>query len=413
MGNSCPVCHVQAWAKELQVKRELANVVKLYNKMCRLVDPSNTPASGDIEGKKDEVTEVAGSEVDLDAESVHNVDDGTSQSRESVVEDSQEVGTQLVGTQQRHHIKKIVKTVVGKHGKLSCIVKRVCEDDGNESLHKKQTSVTARKNLASENTLSHKQLNTSSSGFMTDSSDSVGSVEEADSMGVYDFIASPSRPKPIKKKKVKKVDPKVLRARRVAAANKKWSKSSKVTKKSSKQKKGGGRHVSFREETDSDTRKHSEYSVESMDTGSDSMWDDVDTEDDQIEAGDNNKATTQSVSLEHNRNQRLTDAQTTTGPGGDNNSSVTSKKSRRKSDSKSPVRSSPSGKGSSPSGKENAVSGVRDNKGVSPGKASAKRNIRGETPLHIAAIKVNSLSDTKQDYHDLPWPIWLIARATL
>ncbi|XP_072036784.1 BRCA1-associated RING domain protein 1-like [Amphiura filiformis] len=392
VGNTCPACHVTAWAKELQVKRELANVVKLYNKMCRLIDPNhnNVPASDVAEPEKEASQDEAMHDDDsADPSGLQGDNQGLQDdyqhggSEEIKIGDKTEVeGSQQFFTQQ-HHVKKVVKTVVGKHGKLSCIVKFVDENEENVKASIKKRVKTPARCKSKSRTQSFKQSNSTSSECTTDSSDQ-GSVEE----NIYDFIASPSRPKPVKKR-TRIVDPKVLRARRVAAANKKWSKSSKFTKSGKQKRKGCGgvRHVSFVEDTDSDAmRKAAELSacsVESMDTGSDSMWDDVDTEDDTVDESQISQADVEQTSVSTSKSL-LSDsrnvAEHTPGPGGD--VGIASTETKRKV--------SPAGKKArhslSPSaGKEN-MSGRRDSKGLSPGK-QAKRNIRGETPLHIAAIK--------------------------
>ena len=48
LGNTCPICHAPAWVKDLQLKRELASVVSLYNKLCSIVNQDTSEKSADV-----------------------------------------------------------------------------------------------------------------------------------------------------------------------------------------------------------------------------------------------------------------------------------------------------------------------------------------------------------------------------
>ena len=418
--------------------------------MCRLID-NNHNSIASASDKVEHEEETSQDDETMRDESTNSDDDGVKHHNDGeaiIIDDKPDQDSQIFT--QHHHVRKVVKTVVGKHGKLSCVVKFVDQDEENaKSSVKKRVKTPARSKNAKSRLQPRKPVHSTSSWCTTDSSSDQGSVEESDSNNVFDFIASPARPKPVKKR-TKKVDPKVLRARRVAAANKKWSKNSKFTKNGKQKKKRGGRHVSFVEDTDSDTiRKGAELStcsLESMDTGSDSMWDDVETEDEGSQVNlDDPPSQSVSKSLQSpdthqnigkevpgpdgdktslvQRSQRSVspgkrsskstlpdthqdNGENAPGPGGDNKITATKNVKRtspgkRTQRSMSPEKKS-QGSTSSPgqrsqgsispsSGSKKTTSpGRRDSKGMSPGQqAMAKRNIRGETPLHIAAIKVS------------------------
>ncbi|XP_033639639.1 BRCA1-associated RING domain protein 1-like [Asterias rubens] len=218
LGNSCPICQAPAWVKDLQLKRELASVVTLYGKLHSIInkDPSNEVRDvgmvNEMAGRNDAKVQKVTTEAVLEGQGIPR----KALHPRNVLE--KETAPSAAG--KRKFIKKPSKQVV--IGKM-------------RRQHKEQDEI-----------IQENEKNKLLAGSSSSENDTI------DPMSVFDFIPSPCQPKPVKKR-VRKPNPKALKRKRIAAANRKWQKSHKGGP--SKEVRGSGlesslRHVSFSVETD-------------------------------------------------------------------------------------------------------------------------------------------------------------------
>ncbi|XP_071803585.1 BRCA1-associated RING domain protein 1-like [Asterias amurensis] len=219
LGNSCPICQAPAWVKDLQLKRELASVVTLYGKLRSIINKDPSDEVRDV-GK---VNETAGrNEAKVQKVTTEVVLEGRGIPRKALhPRNVSEKETAPSAAGKRKLIKKPSKEVVNG---------------------KKRRQPKEQDEIMQENE-KNKLLSGSSSSSEND---------VIDPMSVFDFIPSPRQPKPVRKR-VRKPNPKALKRKRIAAANRKWQKSHKGGP--SKEVRGSDlesslRHVSFSIETD-------------------------------------------------------------------------------------------------------------------------------------------------------------------
>ncbi|XP_793413.3 BRCA1-associated RING domain protein 1 [Strongylocentrotus purpuratus] len=286
-GNACPACRAPAWAKDLQVKRELGMVVRLCRRLQRLIntepeqiDTASMKLSEDTE-PNGSLTGESGRDIDEDDEGLSfimneasEMADGSETEPMSISESDAEV--------QKHSkvIRKALRPVQGsdtdslsesetgkadrRPGKkrekvLQKKLREKTEHAGGEKPGSR-TLITENSEGKENDALRKKAPgNKQSSRKPKPSTNSDGNNPFA----VYDFEASPPHPKTRKgRMRVMQQTKREVQLKKVAAANKKWDSVSSV----SASRKDGRKHVSFSDDSlksgsssaeDSEKKSHS------------------------------------------------------------------------------------------------------------------------------------------------------------
>lgn len=269
-GNACPACRAPAWAKDLQVKRELGMVVRLCRRLQRLInaepeqiDTASMELSEDTE-HNGSLTEESGREMDEDGEGLSfilneasEIADGSETEPMSISESDAEVQKHSEVIHEALHpvqgsdTDSLSESGTGKddrrpskkRGKvLQKNLRKKTEHAGGER-HGARTLKTENTD-GKENAASSKKapVNKQSSRKPKPFTNSDGNNPFA----VYDFEASPPHPKTRKgKMRVMQQTKREVQLKKVAAANKKWDSVSSVTAS----RKDGRKHVSFSDDS--------------------------------------------------------------------------------------------------------------------------------------------------------------------
>ncbi|XP_038044952.1 BRCA1-associated RING domain protein 1-like [Patiria miniata] len=242
LGEKCPICCATAWVKDLQLKRELDSVVGLYKKLCSIIDQDGKSSGGD-------------KEVTMVTEQIEVRDTTNS---DQVVMVTEGVDRKALQT----------KNVSPRFEKSNMQEKQKFLSKGiGQKQKKKQTK--ADKQNGGRSVVQENERN-KAPAIASSSSEN----EIINPMSVYDFVASPQRPKPAAKKRARKPNPKTAKRQRVAAANRKWLRGNFDAKASEESESGFDserslRHVSFSIDADqSGTLLCDSSSVEAMEISS-------------------------------------------------------------------------------------------------------------------------------------------------